>query len=160
MSKHDEEFFGVVDKMIEEKTFSLEAVEAIKTMREKLEAALGDIKRSEQSCDNYKEQLKVSEEFGTITDKALKAYQEIEIGLDLREKRLIRVELNAEAEKRVGDAYRDCFYAITKNTIIRESVQREVVTPVEGTPAGEYTSPIAGHGQKDTVTENKETAKE
>jgi len=160
MSQHDEELLNAIDKMINERTFSLEAVEAVKKMREELNSCKIDIKVSEKSCDEYKERLKKSEEFGNITDKSLKECQDRERSVELREETMLRLELNAEKHVEVRDAYINCFETVFKNTIIREEIQRQIVTPLEGTPGVSGGMGIPGIGQKDQVTENRETTKE
>lgn len=143
MSQHDEELFNAIDKMINERTFSLEAVEAVKKMRTQLKEALDDVASSEASCDDYKEKWNTSKQAYDQSDRLLRDYEAREKSLVERENKITRLECEVDKHMAVGNAYANCFEQAFRNVTVRRSANKAMMGRGYGSDAGDspFTAP-------------------
>jgi len=145
----------VISTMIEEKTFSLEGVKAIEEMRDRNIMFQREIKTLGEAINGHKENV----EFlgNEITDLHTKnnVWKQRHDELTKREEATATAQMNISVAQASEAAYRNCFDAITKNTIIRETTQKTVGQPPVPHPSGHMEYPADTAVNKTKTTEQE-----
>lgn len=125
----NEKLQSALDAVIQEGTFSLSAVEAVKAMRDENErltesaaALAGDNERLRAENDRMKEGLRITGD----REAAIKIRED---AVAKREIEMTKLEGKATQEAAVAAAYRDCFGLVFRNQVIQESTLKNVVIP-------------------------------
>lgn len=150
-----DELYKKLDKVVEEKTFSLTAVEAIKALRTEYANQIDKITQLEKKL---KDSLSLIDSIVCRVNKQdieLKDWNERELVIKRREESMSNLEKQwACADVKAG-VYKDIFDRLFQNTIVRESVQR-TVKQHEVIPQPGYTTPYPGQF---VPTQEKQTGK-
>lgn len=148
-----EQIMQQIDDLVASKTFSLDALEGIKKIKDTLQAIT-------EERDHYKEvstkQLTRIDELVAVQSQLNLNHQELRKTIvELTEQ--LRAAQDAVWEKKIAEAsaaaYQDAFHTVFKPNAVRETISRNVVKPVTGIPGGNgaYASP--GFLQNGTETE-------
>lgn len=147
-----EDLNKVIDQIVTEKTMSLEAVDAIKQMRERNNTLRETNSRLEKTNNDYAEKLITFQE----DIKKLKEERDHILAMDsafkVREEKATRQECEVEKHKAVSDTYSTVFQIIFRNTTVRRTVSKDVITPLEG-GEGQYSNQMP-RTERDTLNES------
>ena len=150
-----DELYRKLDAVVEEKTFSLTAVEAIKSLRTEFSRQVDKIIELETKIKTKMELVESLNNKVAKYEAELKIWNERELVIKKREESMINLEkLWACADVKSG-VYKDIFDKLFGNTIVRESVQR-TVKQHEVIPQPGYTTPYPGQF---VPTQEKQTGK-
>lgn len=129
----DNSLTTLINDLVEQKTFSLEALSSIKELRDKAtilenqnEYLKDSIKSSEERIETLKQRLRESEEAHIVASAKINTLKE-------REKKATESIYQAEKHKAVAEAYKDAMTIVFKPNVVREAVAKNV--PVSG-PVG------------------------
>ena len=150
-----DELYKKLDKVVEEKTFSLTAVEAIKSLRTEYANQIDKITQLEKKL---KDSLSLTDSIVCRVNKQdmdLKNWVTREVVLQKREDSMTSLEKQFACESVRAGAYKEMFDRLFGNTIVRESVQR-TVKQHEVVPQPGYTTPYPGQF---VPTQEKQTGK-
>ena len=125
------ELTDLVEKLVTEKTFNLDAAKAVEDLKEKFRA-------KEQECEKHKEAYKAKCDEAARQSKVIADLEarvrELENGLkilrDLDEKAWVSIH-EAEKEKAVAAAYKDALHTIFKPNAVRETIHRSMPVSVQ-----------------------------
>jgi septal ring factor EnvC (AmiA/AmiB activator) len=141
-----------IDRLVEEKTFNLDALEAIKELRDKA-AALEDqvddlIKRTDRLRGEVREHEKsISEKNDRIEKQNTKILE-----LEAREKQAFEAIYKAEMHSAVAEAYKDALRTVFRPHSVRETIARSF--PIATTYAngnGGHTQTVQSYDQTDRI---------
>ena len=148
-----------IDDLVATKTFNLDALEGIKAIKDGLERSEGLRKETQK---RYEEMCAVNEkkgeEIARLSDANKKLSNTIDLlkGGEAKAREAVWEKLIAEAS---ANAYKDALYTVFKPSAVRETIQRNVMKPVEGNPGGNGYSPSTGYlasGQEsETITKEQ-----
>lgn len=152
----EQELIKTIEKLVEEKTFSLEGAKAIAELKRSVEAKDANTKNIlEQNSRHVKANenlIKQNEELNEI----IKKYQNEEKAIKDKEKSLSNSELRiAVAEAKHGTLY-DIFNTLFKNTIVRENIQKRAATVIPSAYAGGMATTQSVDGGSETKTSETE----
>ena len=152
--------YQLVDDLVAKKTFSLDALDSIKEIRDGLVVMT---KKLEESERKYKALFDTN---SSQSDLLLKQNSDITaLKMELADARAnireceiaIHEKKTAEA---VAAAYKDAMEIVFRPSAVRETIQRNVVQPVQGNPGGNGVFPSPGYlaqGQEsETITRTNE----
>jgi predicted RNase H-like nuclease (RuvC/YqgF family) len=129
-----EQLTAVIDDLIRERTFSLEGVESIKKLRDRAAALEAELKRA---VDTVAAETKRNAEL-TATNEVLKARDQgmtkRETDVTAREGRITALEKDTAVAQAKADTLNNVFSTIFRNTIVRETANRQVAPG----PSGSY----------------------
>ena len=147
----------VIQHTIEEKTFSLEAIEAIKQLRDANEELKSAKRRLEQELEEEKDKSKQLNDLLKEAKTALSNKSSELTELKKREAKALRLEIENEYLRRRGDEHRDTFMALCRNTTVRQRIhgQEPLVMPPYSSCGADY-GPCVGTGYVDKTTEVSE----
>jgi len=142
-----------IDDLVASKTFNLDALDGIKKLKDSLGVA---IKEKENLKINYDNLAEISSDQSA---ELVRLRIQVE-DLKTEVKNLNAVSANGRAaiwEKMIAEAkanaYQDALYTVFKPSVLRETVQRQVMKPVEGNHGGNGYSPSSGYLATGTETE-------
>lgn len=147
---------GLVDKLVEEKTFSVEGVKAIENIRHQAQIDTARIKELEDRINVYvkkNEELVATE---TRLNKEVEEWKAKEKAIVDREKLMNRNEVKVAVAEAIASTMREMNQLVFKNTIIRENVQRTVVESTPSPYAGGYPTTQTRQGDTDFKVTEKE----
>lgn len=125
----DTKLQAALDELIGQKTFSLEAVEAIKAMSDENAALKLKLETSTKALDDKtQESIKYQSTLGIVKDE-LKKLQDREFHLDRREAEITKLECSVITEKAVAAAYKDAMQIVFKNPVMQQSTFGQTVLP-------------------------------
>ena len=133
----------ILDEIVKDRTFSVEAVEGIQQLREDnktLQAAARDdeVKIAEQKNDIEMQGRRIENLMAEVNE-----WKKRENNLLNREEKMTTLEKNEAVAKAVTEALGHCFDTVFNNTVFRESFNKCV-------PGGEYGGTESG--EKTTTT--------
>ena len=150
-----DELYRKLDAVVEEKTFSLTAVEAIKSLRTEF---LRQVDKTIELEKKLKDSLSLTDSIVCRVNKQdieLKNWNERELVIKKREESMTSLEKQWACENVKAITYKEMFDKLFGNTIVRESVQR-TVKQHEVIPQPGYTTPYPGQY---IPTQEKQTGK-
>lgn len=123
----------IIDKLIQEKTFSLDALKAIEELKEKAEDLGSTLTRAQDACNQYDNDLTKSESHLAKARQDIEHWQKRESELKEREAKVFDHEkAKAVAEAR-AEVFDHCFKTVFANVTIRRNVSRSVAAPYNDT---------------------------
>ena len=145
-----------IDDLVASKTFNLDALDGIKSLKDSLSKTLTEL-------ELLKDQLKQEKALSAASIKNIEALTgKIEFlnGLvkanEETAKKGQEAIYEAAKHKAVAEAWQSAMSMVFKPSAVRETVQRNVVKPVEGNPGGNGYSPSAGYlangSESETIT--------
>lgn len=132
----------LIDQMVETKTFSLDALTAIKALKDKAQSQEAQIERLNALSDR---QCQVVEDGVTENSKLramISAHFEREADLLKREAKVLDLQLAEARAVATAAALRESFGIVFKNTTVRESIQRSTAVPTSIGPQGQFAHPV------------------
>lgn len=131
-----EQLLKQIDALVTERTFSLEAVDAINQMRVML-ATVTDERDDLNDKLNRAQQTIIEQEFRTKRDAdVLAKWGKREADLMAREQKAAAAIYEAEKHAAVALAYKDAMGIVFRPNVMRETVARNAMDPM---PTGGYT---------------------
>ena len=142
-----------IDDLVASKTFNLDALDGIKKLKDSLGAAINDKEHLQNNYDNLSEiNVSQSSELMRLNKEVAALKAQVSGMTDLANQ-----GSNAIWEKKIAEAkanaYQDAMYTVFKPSVLRETVQRQVMKPVEGNPGGNGYTPSQGYLASGTETE-------
>lgn len=141
-----------IDRLVEEKTFNLDALEAIKELRDKA-AALEDqvddlIKRTDKLRGEIREYEKSAAENNAHIEK-----QNTKIAaLEAQEKQAFESIFNAQKHEAVAEAYKDALRTVFRPHSVRETIARSFpIATTYSNGNGGHTQTVQSYDQTDTI---------
>jgi len=123
----------VIDEMVRNKTFSLDALEAVKGLKDRAIEQEKKIERLDSLLATRAEsEARLRAENSTL-QRTIDDHAKNEISLREREAKVLTLELAEARSTATAGALREAFGIVFKNTTIRESVQRSTAVAVPGT---------------------------
>ena len=133
-----------IDHLVNTRTFSLDALEGIRMMREGLASTVEKLERTEarrvaldKECIDLRQTVRDQGAIIEGLNTRLKVAEEV------ADKGRIAIH-DAKRSEAVASAYKDIMETIFRPHAVRETIQRNVVKPVEGNPGGNGHYPTAG----------------
>ncbi len=154
---NDKTLLDQIDDLVASKTFSLEALEGIKGLKDSLKKTLEDRDSLQRRYDGlYETNCKQSEELQRMTQRLNEHVRALDAMREAVEKGNAAVWEKKIAEAGAA-AYKDAMAMVFKPNAVRETVQRQVAIPVAGHPGGNGMSPSpgwvsTGNGESETIT--------
>ena len=152
----EKELLNTIKKLVEEKTFSMEGVQAIEQLRVKIEASersIVDYRSKIDTCVKDNETLKESK---NVLLAKIVEFEKREKFITDREKVMSGIELSKAVAEAKSYTLENFMTLLFKNTIVRESVQRQVVTEIPSSYSGGMPQTQIKQGDSDTKTIVKE----
>ena len=131
-----EDVISLIDDLVAQKTFSLDALDAIKNLRDQVNILITEINAAKLAHENTKREFKICLDNADALIKIKNEQQTLIAELQSGELQAKRAIYNAEKHEAVAEAYKDAFYTVFKPNSVRESIQRSVAIPVSGSPGG------------------------
>ncbi len=148
-----------IDDLVATKTFNLDALEGIKAIKDSLQQTVEKHQALEKRYKTlFDENERNKETIERLSELANERLKQIDLltGGELKAKEAVWEKLIAEAS---ANAYKDALYTVFKPSAVRETIQRNVMKPVEGNPGGAGYSPSTGYlasGQEsETITKEQ-----
>lgn len=123
----------VIDEMVRNKTFSLDALDAVKGLRDRAIEQDRQIERLNSLLETRGEsEARLRAENSTL-QRTIEDHAKNESSLREREGKVLALELAEARSTATAGALREAFGIVFKNTTVRESVQRSTAVAVPGT---------------------------
>lgn len=123
---------AAIDELILGKTFSLDGVEAIKKLRDRAAVLDAQLATAQAQNSDLSKQLSNSrEQVATLTANA-SAVTLREATVMVRESKITELEKSAAVSAAKSDVYSTVFNTIFRNTVVRESMTKQVAVPYSG----------------------------
>jgi hypothetical protein len=146
----------LVNKLVEEKTFSVEGVKAIENIRQQVLIDTARIKELEEDIKRYYDKNTELMATEVRLKKEVEEWKAKEKAIADREKTIHVHEIRTAVAEAIASTMREMNQLVFKNTIIRENVQRTVVESVPGMHTGAYPTTSTRQGDTDIKTTEKE----
>lgn len=152
----EKDLLNMIQKMVEDKTFSMEGLQAIAKLKEQL--AFNELKaiEYESKIKGYVRTIEELRDTNKTQTEKIAELQDREKAIADREKNMVALELRTAVAEAKGHAISETFNTIFKNTIVREGIQRTVVTEFPSPYQGGYPSQHSRQGDSETKTIEKE----
>ena len=145
-----------IDDLVASKTFNLDALDAIKALKDNLKVTLEEREKLQRRYDGlYETNARQSDELLSLNKKL----EDLKVQLALANKTAQEGQkaiYDADKHKAVAEAWQGAMAMVFKPNAVRETVARTVAKPVVGHPGGNGYSPSPGFlssGQEsETVT--------
>lgn len=154
------ELVQIIERLIEEKTFSVEGVKAVEALREKAVSLEVALERTRNTLDDRNAELIRLRSEAATKDQLLMEWGARERSLVAREKDADKAIYDSEKHQAVANVWQQAMSMVFKPAAIRTEIQRQVAVPVEGHPGGHGYSPTGGfvttHPETETTTTSQE----
>lgn len=142
------ELLTAIDRLVEEKTFNLDALEAIKALRD--QAASLEKARSELAdlCDKYCGEIKRLSEDNRELSGQIESLTSAVALYKAREKQADEAIFGAEKHKAVAEAYKDAMEIVFRPHAVRERVHQNIPVPLTAQGGGSW---VQNHQQTSDV---------
>ena len=122
--KNQTEIIKMIEKLVEEKTFSLEGAKAIAELKKLTEATQDMLKEYETKLEWNKKTIDELRAINSELNEQIKRYKDREKAIEDREKHANNNETRVAVAEAKHSALYDVFNTIFKNTIVREHIQK------------------------------------
>ena len=144
------ELTKAIDALVEKRTFSLDALEAIKQLRDKAEEQEVTLKRRDSEiADILAKNQQLHNEVSKLSGQ-LQAIETRESAVAAREKDADKAVYEADKQKAVADTLRWAFETTMRPAAVRTSIQRNVAVPVAG--SDHWVGFVANGNETETTT--------
>ena len=157
---NEKTLLDMIQKMVENKTFSLEGLQAIAKLRENAVANETKLLEYEESIKRLKLE---NERFREVHRELTKNIEDWKVAeknketiMAVREKNVSNLETRTAVAEAKENTLQSVFQMLFKNTVVRESVQRSVVSEIPAQYSGGYPTTHTRVGDSDTKTIEKE----
>lgn len=133
-----------IDELVASKTFSLDALEGIRLIRDGLREMTEKNAELQRKCEELqRNNFKLSTEIDNLNTRNKIFAEDLEKARKLSSEGQLAIHAS-KTSAAVADAYKDILYTIFKPSSVRETIQRQVAKPVEGSPGGNGYPPSSG----------------
>lgn len=141
---NSEQLLQQIDDIVASKTFGLDALEGIKKIKDSLKATLDERDALQKRYDGlYETNGRQSDEIQRLTARVAEQTKELQGARELAAKGQEAI-FHAEKHKAVADAWQGAMSMVFKPNAVRETIARNVVKPVAGSPGGNGSYPTPG----------------
>lgn len=144
-----DELTKAIDKLVEQKTFSLDAVGAIKDLRDKASSCETRLKSAEERIAAREMELRQRDSTIVARDAEIKKWADREAAIVAREAKMAELEQRAAVEWAKAQVWDSCFARLFGNRVVRETVTSSV--PIEQSYSGGGGSFVSHHTKTDQV---------
>lgn len=146
------ELLTAIDRLVEEKTFNLDALEAIKDLRDKAASLEANVELLEAQIEKHKNGTSALRK-ENLDLEAVVSQQNTKIAeLEAREKTAFEAIYKAEMHAAVADAYKDALRTVFKPHSVRETITRSVpIATTYSNGSGGHTQSVQSYEQTDKV---------
>ena len=142
------ELITAIDRLVEEKTFNLDALEAIKDLRDKASRLEATVELLEAQGKKHKENTdKLIKENNDLMDSWNKQNAKV-AELEAREKLAWEAIYRAEKHEAVAEAYKDALRTVFKPHAVREQVIQNIPVPLSSPGGAGW---VANHQQSSDI---------
>ncbi len=117
-----DELTQLIDKMVHEKTFSMEGVEAVKALRDKAQDMEAELTRIKAGYEREKQQVSAWERKNGAAENRLKAWEAREQALQKRELTMTELEKAAAVARAKEETFRECVGLVFRNSTLRREM--------------------------------------
>jgi len=152
----EEQLLDLIRKAVEEKTFTLEGLKAVEELKKSAEANRQKLVDYESRIADYvkKSEAHNAEIAGLLVTIA--EYKKQENEMKRRESYLVQMDVKTAVAEAKAGTIADMFQTIFKNTIVREHVQKSVVTELPVQYPGQIPIMHTRQGDSEIKTTQKE----
>lgn len=123
---------ALIDDLIREKTFSLEAVDAIKALRDKAKALEDGLYVSRTDLEKERGKVTTLESEKSAWKARESAVASRDAAVAEREKKITELEKSSAVAAAKSEIWSDAFHTIFKNTVVRRNVSSNVPLMASG----------------------------
>lgn len=146
------ELLKTIDALVEQKTFNLDALDAIKSIRDKAAKLESDLKEMESKWKSAISDLNATNiEFEKVRIQ-LAEWKKRDEELCVREKEADIAIYDADKHKAVSDTYKNVMDVIFRPNVVRETIQRSVPVAMQSGCNGTYSSYIQAGEERQMVS--------
>lgn len=124
MSAENDKLNAVINQIVQDKTYSLEAIEAIKSIKDKRDELLSqviELNSNVEICEKKVSELKAENK---RLDKIVDGIQVREEAVLQRENAAHKAEVEQSADKAKADAYKDALHTVFRPHSVRKDILR------------------------------------
>lgn len=152
----DKNLLDQIDDLVASKTFNLDALEGIRKLKTDLQKTLDERDSLQRRYDErYKETIQQSDLLRERNEMIHELRKELDAAKALSAAGQKAI-YDAEKHQAVADTWKEAMTMVFKPNAVRETVQRQVMKPVEGNPGnnGSYPTPgfLASGTESETTT--------
>jgi len=127
-----------IDKAVEEKTFSLDALKAIQAIKEQAEKLGKDLKYAQSNLERSKIDTERERSAKDRAEKTVQEWEKRESDLKARETKVTELEKQAAVAMAVSAAQLNMFGMVFANRTLRENIMETASKPVPNNTPGMY----------------------
>lgn len=134
-----DELTKLIDNLVEQKTFGLDALGPIKDLRDKAATQESQLRASQREVQQNQNDLRARDVQIANLRAEVKDWTQRTAELENRERKVFDLEKASAVAMASSAVWSDAFHSIFKNTIVREGVQHStpIATQLQGT-GGSY----------------------
>lgn len=126
------QLLNLIDDLVKQQTFSLDAIKAIDTLRAKAQSQEDELKKAADTNDRlHASMTDMYVEIDTLKN-TIKRLSDDNEALQKNKADADKAIFAAIKEKAVADAYRDAMMIVFKPAVMRDSIARTVAVPMPG----------------------------
>lgn len=156
MMAREEELLNIIQKLVEEKTFSIEGVKAIEQLRRQLESNETELKGCKDRINNYVIRSEEAAARELVLKRKTEEYEKREKDIEAKEKNHAHMDQKVAVAEVKAYTLENVMQLLFKNTIVREHVQRSVVSEIPPAYPGSQPMTFTRQGDTDIKTTEKE----
>lgn len=146
------ELITAIDRLVEEKTFNLDALEAIKDLRDKASRLEETVKLLEAQGKKHKENTdKLIKENNDLMDSWNKQNAKV-AELEARDKQAWEAIYRAEKHAAVAEAYKDALNTVFRPHAVRERVTQNIPVAMQNGSNGYVNTTVSNYPQSTDIT--------
>lgn len=143
----------VLDDAVQKGTFSLDAIEAIKKMKEENEALKRKANTDKQTIQDLRERAENCSEINGGLTKTVTEYKDRLKSIEDREKKMTLLECQADKHMAVAHAIDQCFHRVFKNPVFQSDVFKNTISTGYYDDKGAPIEKETGHSESRSVQE-------
>ena len=144
-----EKLTTLIDEIVHEKTFSLEAVNAVTNLRDTAEALESQVRILTKKNKTNEENAKIHEIRVSKLRNEVEDWKKREADLIVREMKILNLELGTAVSNAKAETYKECVSLIFRNETVRKEMFGSIPVSIDGGyPTVQSTN--------ETITETKE----
>jgi len=146
------ELLTAIDRLVEEKTFNLDALEAIKDLRNKAQSLEDSLAVVRERADKFKiENIELRAEAELLQGR-IDQYEAQASMLRTRQQQADEAVFESEKHKAVAEAYKDAMEIVFRPHAVRERVHQNIPVPFTTTSNGNGSTYVMNHTQSSDIT--------
>lgn len=150
-----DDFNKLIDQVVEERTLSLEAVDALKVLRDQANDDANTVIEQELKLERLAGELVEAERSLGEMDRREAAVAEDRVKLLARHDEIHTKEVEQAADKATAATFRECFGLVFRNQTISREILRSATGQEPDSTPGSYG--VVATSQTESVTETEES---